>query len=64
MQEKMIKKVIVDKDTCIGCGSCNMIAPDAFELDSETGKSIAKEEAENTDPEKIKLALTSCPVQA
>jgi len=64
MQEKKIKKVIVDEEKCIGCGSCSMIAPDAFDFDSEKGKSVVKEGAESTDSEKIKQATENCPVQA
>nr|MBP7786025.1 ferredoxin [Patescibacteria group bacterium] len=41
-----------------------MYAPEAFGFDMEKGKAFVKEGAENTDPEKIKEAASSCPVQA
>lgn len=63
MPEK-IKKVKIDENKCIGCGACNMYAPDAFGFDDEKGKAVVKEGAENTDPDKIREAVTSCPVQA
>ena len=63
MPEK-IKKVKIDEEKCVGCGACNMYAPDAFGFDMEKGKAFVKEGAENTDPEKIREAANSCPVQA
>ncbi len=63
MTEK-INKVKIDENKCIGCGACSMYAPEAFDFDMEKGKAFVKEGAENTDPEKIKEAMDSCPVQA
>lgn len=63
MTEK-INKVKVDEEKCIGCGACGMYAPEAFNFDMEKGKATVKEGAEETDPEKIKEATSSCPVQA
>jgi len=63
MSEK-INKVKINEETCIGCGACSMYAPEAFGFDMERGKAFVKEGAENTDPEKIKEAAASCPVQA
>jgi len=37
----MAHKVKVDKECCIGCGSCVAICPEVFEL-GEDGKSCAK----------------------
>lgn len=62
--EKKIKKVKVDENLCIGCGACNVIAPDAFGFDDETSKSVVKEGAENTDSQKLEEAAEKCPVQA
>ncbi len=62
--DKKIKKVLIDQDTCIGCGACGITAPEAFGYDNEKGKAIVKENAENTDSEKIKEAVKGCPVQA
>jgi len=55
-------KIKVDKNKCIGCGTCIAIAPKSFKLD-EGGK------ADPIDPpgdneETIKEAAESCPVQA
>ena len=34
----MVKKVHIDEDACIGCGSCEEICPEVFKLDSDSGK--------------------------
>lgn len=54
----------VDKDLCIGCGTCVSLCNEVFELDKE-GKSRVKK---GTDLEKnnscIKEAVDACPVKA
>lgn len=57
-----IAKIIVDRDLCIGAGSCAALAPDVFELDGEN-KAIVKT-PKGTDDETIRLAAKSCPVFA
>lgn len=58
----MTKKIIVDKELCIGCGACVNLCPGVFELDSD-GKSsvIIKEGYGQCDYE---TAINSCPVGA
>ena len=70
-------KVKVDRDLCIGAGSCVAVAPKVFELDAE-GKAIilkkdgtknetsdfsSYEEIDDTE-ENILNAARSCPVNA
>lgn len=55
-------KIKVDKEACIGCGTCVALAPNTFELDVE-GKSVVTNP--NGDPEvDIKKAADACPVSA
>lgn len=57
-----MKKAVVDKTKCIGCGSCVAIAPKSFKL-GDDGKAEAIEPA--GDPEEtVKQAIEGCPVDA
>ena len=55
-------KITVDRDICIGAGSCELLAPDVFGIDNEN-KVFIKDNF-NTDEETIKQAAMSCPVLA
>ncbi len=57
-----MKKVVVDKEKCIGCGTCPALCPNVFKMD-EDGKATVYNEQGDT-PENIKMAADSCPVQA
>ncbi|WP_028575425.1 ferredoxin [Desulfonatronovibrio hydrogenovorans] len=58
----MSRKVAIDVDECIGCGTCESICPEVFSLDEESGKSqIIK--AEGGPQELIQEAIDSCPAQ-
>lgn len=57
------RKIRVDQDVCIGCGSCVAIAPKHFKINDD-GKSEVIVEFREADEDIIKEAITSCPVQA
>lgn len=52
-------KVKVDKEKCIGCGSCEAVCPEAFKLEDGKAKFVGsgKEKC-------IKEAADSCAVEA
>ncbi|HUS52113.1 MAG TPA: ferredoxin [Candidatus Bathyarchaeia archaeon] len=55
-------KVKIDKNKCIGCGTCAAVAPKAFKLgDDSKAKAI---EPLGEDEKTIKDAIDSCPVKA
>jgi len=59
----MARRVYVDENICIGCGSCEGICPEVFQLNEETGTSeVIKPEGGPEDL--IEEAIDSCPVEA
>ncbi len=57
----MGKRVFIDQEECIGCGTCQELCPEVFELDEETQK--AKVIMPEGGPEElIEEAMESCPV--
>ena len=59
----MKKRVVVDQETCIGCGTCAGLCPDLFEFHETAGKSKIIM-PEGGDEECIEDAFASCPVSA
>lgn len=55
-------KVTVDKDKCIGCGTCVALAPKSFKL-GDDGKSVVLEPV-GDDEATLKNAVESCPTFA
>jgi ferredoxin len=54
--------VSVDKDKCIGCGSCAAVCEEVFEI--KNGKAIVKKGKEKSKLPCVKEAFESCPVDA
>jgi ferredoxin len=57
-----MKKVVVDEEKCIGCGTCVALAPGSFKL-NEKGKSEPTELPKG-DQKMIEEAIEACPAQA
>jgi ferredoxin len=56
--------VKVNTEACIGCGSCQAIAPNVFEM-GDDGYAIAKVEKVNSDDKEEAIeAMESCPTGA
>ena len=58
----MGRRVFIDEEECIGCGSCEEICPEVFVLNEDT------EKAEVINPEGgpedlIEEAIEACPVE-
>ena len=56
-------KLKVDKDKCIGCGTCPMLAPNSFKMDDDDGKAV-EIDPHGDDDDTLQSALDSCPVAA
>lgn len=52
-------KVVVDENTCIGCGLCANSCPDVFEM---TGEGVAKVKANESSECEITDVIAQCPV--
>ena len=59
-----MQKVVVKKDTCIGCGLCVSSNPDYFEFDDQGLSSVKKEELNLEDKNRILEAIQNCPTEA
>ena len=60
---KVARKVRVDEDTCIGCGTCEGICPEVFQVNEEEGKSQVIN-PEGGPEDLIQEAIDSCPMEA
>jgi len=57
----MTRRVFIDEEECIGCGTCQELCPDVFELDDDTQKARVIM-PEGGPEELIEEAMESCPV--
>ncbi len=60
---KKYDKPTIDRQKCIGCGSCVVLAPEAFELDNQNISSVKETWVETSD-DTLLQAAQGCPVQA
>lgn len=58
----MARRVVLDEECCIGCGSCTELCPQIFEMDDEAQKAHVITD-EGGDEECIEEAVTACPVE-
>jgi ferredoxin len=61
IEEIMSRKVCINNDECIGCGSCADMCPDVFEMNHELEKSFVIK-AEGGDEDCILDAMGECPM--
>ena len=57
-----MKKIIVDENSCIGCGACISIDPTHFNFSDDGLSDVISNE--NLDTEDLTNAIESCPTNA
>ncbi len=64
METKTVSKIVVDKDACIGAGTCVVLAPNAFELDSKGIANVKMDAINQHTYDELLEAAKSCPTGA
>ena len=57
----MSKRVFIDEEECIGCGSCVEICDEVFQMNDETDKAEVVK-AEGGPEDQVEEAIDTCPV--
>ena len=55
-------KVVVNRDNCIGCGACEALYPELFQIDDEGLSTVI--DNENIEEEKLTEVIEGCPTSA
>ena len=58
----MGRRVYIDEEECIGCGTCEEICPEVFKLDEETEKAEVIKPGGSPE-ELIEEGIEACPVE-
>jgi len=57
-------KITIDKELCIGCGTCEALAPDVFSMNEEGKAELKKGFDEEKNKDAINQTVETCPVNA
>ncbi len=58
----MAKQIVIEKEECLGCGTCAELCPDVFGLDEDEEKAFVKR-ADAVDEDCVEEAISSCPAE-
>ena len=53
-------KIKIDKNVCIGCGTCSAVCPSNFKMGDDNKAEVISQDASDC----VQSAVESCPVQA
>jgi ferredoxin len=59
-----MQTVAVDKNKCLGCGTCVALVPELFKMGTDMKAEVIVEKITSVSDEKIKEAVNACPSQA
>jgi ferredoxin len=57
-------KVQIDQNLCIGCGTCEALAPEVFKMGPDNKAEVKEGFTEEKNLEAIKQAIETCAVNA
>ena len=57
-------RIEVDRDRCVGSGTCEALAPTVFEVDDDGVLAVVRAEPEEADLPDVRDAVTACPTRA
>ena len=57
-------KVKVNKDLCIGCGACQAIVDEVFEIEDDVLAGVKTDKVEDDIKEDVIEAIENCPTSA
>lgn len=60
----MAKKVVIDTEECVACGTCVEIAPEVFKLEEGADHAeVIKDSVGSSEEDAVQEAIDSCPTQ-
>ena len=59
-----MKKVVINKDKCLGCGMCVGIESDVFDFDDDGLAKVNNDNINDDNKENVNNAIDSCPAAA
>ena len=57
-------RIEVDRERCVGSGTCEMLAPDLFEVGDDGIVAVLRPEPDGADVEAAEDAVQACPTSA
>jgi ferredoxin len=59
-----VSRIEVDRNRCVGSGSCEALAPDVFEVDDDGVLAVLRPEPADDELPAVREAATMCPTRA
>jgi ferredoxin len=59
-----VSRVEVDRDRCVGSGTCEALAPAVFEVDDDGVLAVLRPEPGEEELADVRDAVTACPTRA
>jgi ferredoxin len=59
-----VTRIQVDRDRCVGSGTCEALAPAVFEVDDDGVLAVLHPEPGEDDLPDVRDAVTACPTRA